>query len=1078
MLRVLYRFVLLLSLLLPISLNAAKYNAFGLKFYTIETEHFRIHYHQGLEHVIRRVATQCENLYAIYRNTYGLTLPDKTDFVVIDGDVSNGWAFANTNTITIWTHDFDFNLRGSHDWFEDVITHEYAHIVSIQTGLKLPPYIPEFRLGFFSHPNEPRRVEVFQSISGNILPPWFTEGIAQYSSSAHGTDSWDSHRDMILRTLTLSGNLLSWDHMQVFAGRGDDYEKTYNHGFSMVKYIVDKYGEDKLVALLRESDKLLRMDFDAAMKAVFGKSGRAFYKEWRQYLEKRYRKQLDTIGTQVYGRKLNKDGYENYWPKFSSDGSKVYFLSNGKNDYRFKQLYQVQLNDTIDPKKRISRISSIHSPFDIDPKSGKICYIFSDPKKSVLPAHLGGLVTSDLFTDTLPSDKKVFSFFPKKTDKQLTERQSIFSASYSPNGDRLVCAKRSVDKFYLAITDTAGKNFSLVYPPENRPDMELGFIYSTDWAPDGKSIVFSFFDRDNRKIALYDTAQHTCDVICDTDHDERDPAFSPDGRYLYFSSDRTGIFNIYRYSFDDGSLQKITNVSGGAFAPSVSPDGKKFVYAGYDRNGYGIYLMDSITVIESNNVPSGIVNRGKLPEINYTTAISEAKPYSYKPRQFLFVPTILTEQVVSSSNDVNSGVSTFKAGCIFNILDPLTLSDLGNEIGGFFFMQPGQLFTFFNPDEQGISIKSNYDLGLYGITHMLPLTVSGDFMLRGIAGKDWYFNETEGEMENLRYRLDLKNTNLQISHFIDGDYSYGGMPKNQLALHLLGGYNRYDVNLLLPPVFNYNLAKGFRVGTMGTFSTVVVEPTRHISPRGIVAKLQYDLWDQNSLKEENSFDWSSQTPKERYDTYLFHQVTGHAKIGMGAPWYRKHTFHADLKGVWMDVLKQDTTFPSYFLPGAWLPGYSYYYRDTRTVQTEANPESKQSYDTLLITGEAILQGELSYRFPLSPKLIDKKLGPFYFERVYGALNLNFGAGWDNPEDFFNYNRDDWLLAYGCEVRLEAITFNAYPLAVKVRWDYGADRPAPIGGHRFTLSIGYDFDNWGIVLVPDYRQSSLWKKGLL
>ena len=128
-------------------LHAAKYNAFGLKFYTSETEHFRIHYHDGLEHLIPRVAAQCEKLYSIYSTTYGLVLPDKTDFVVIDGDISNGWAFANTNTITIWTHDFDFNLRGSHDWFEDVITHEYAHIVSIQTGLKFPSFIPELRLG-------------------------------------------------------------------------------------------------------------------------------------------------------------------------------------------------------------------------------------------------------------------------------------------------------------------------------------------------------------------------------------------------------------------------------------------------------------------------------------------------------------------------------------------------------------------------------------------------------------------------------------------------------------------------------------------------------------------------------------------------------------------------------------------------------------------------------------------------------------------------------------------------------------------------------------------------------------------
>ena len=86
-------------------------------------------------------------------------------------------------------------------------------------------------------------------LPSDILPPWFSEGIAQYESSRHGSDRWDSHRDMILRTLTLSHKLLTWDHMQVFAGKGDDFEKTYNHGFSLVSYISKNYGYDKIVAM-------------------------------------------------------------------------------------------------------------------------------------------------------------------------------------------------------------------------------------------------------------------------------------------------------------------------------------------------------------------------------------------------------------------------------------------------------------------------------------------------------------------------------------------------------------------------------------------------------------------------------------------------------------------------------------------------------------------------------------------------------------------------------------------------------------------------------------------------------------
>jgi len=1074
-----FRVVLIAIILMvpAISLHAAKYNAYGLKFFTVETDHFRIHYHKGLEHLIPRVGNQCEKLYAIYRTTYGLTLPSKTDFVVIDGDISNGWAFANTNTITIWTHDFDFNLRGSHDWFEDVITHEYAHIVSIQTGLKLPANIPEVRLGFFSHPNEKKRTEVFQSLASDILPHWFTEGIAQYSSSIHGTDSWDSHRDMILRSLVLSGKVLSWDNMQVFSGKGDSFEKTYNHGFSMVKYIAETYGIDKVIALLRESNKVSRMDFDGSMKAVFGISARAFYTEWKKHLYEQYKTQLDSIGKQVYGKKINKDGYENFWPRFSADDSKVYFLSNGKNDYGFKRLYTASLSDTVKEDERIKPVAGVRSFYDLHPQSGKLCFTSPHSKKSMLPAHLGGVVSSDLFTDTIPPDKKKFSLFPKKTEKQITIQKGVFSAAFSPDGNRLACAKRSVDKFYLAIADTSGKKFTNVYPPAKEQGLAIDFIYSVDWSSDGKSIAFSYFDRHDRNIAIYDTSSKTCRIVCNTPSDERDPAFSPDGRYLYFSSDRSGIFNIYRYEFATQRMEQITNVTGGAFAPSLSAKGNRLVYAGYDAGGYSIYLLDSIASLRDTLFTNGIVERPSRTAPTYSVSIGQSQPYSYLPKQYLIVPTILAEQTVSQSDNVNAGVSALKIGAIFNLLEPLTLSNLGNELGGYFFLQPQHLLSFVNFHHRGINIASNYDLGIFGSTRLFPLTLSGEFMQRGIAGEDWFYDETEKAMTKLPYRLDLQSTNLQLSHFIDGEYENGSVPRNQLAVHLLAGMNRYDVNLLLVDydmVFQYNLSKGYRIGTMGTYSSAVINPDMNISPLGTIAKLQYDFWNQYALNEENSFNSSLQ---ERYNRFFFHQVTGHAKMGAGIPWAKRHALHADLQGRYLQVLKQDTTFPSYYLPGAWVPGYSYYYRDSVIVQGDANESSKHVFDTLTVTGRAVINGELSYRFPISPKFIDKKIWFLYLERMFGAVNVNFGAGWNDPLDFFNFNRDDYLLAYGLEARLEAISFNSYPFAMKFRWDYGADRIAPIGGHKFTFSLGYDFDNWGMILSPDYEKSSLRVKGL-
>ena len=51
------------------------------------------------------------------------------------------------------------------------------------------------------------------------------------------------------------------------------------------------------------------------------------------------------------------------------------------------------------------------------------------------------------------------------------------------------------------------------------------------------------------------------------------PSFSPDGRFVVFSSDRTGIYNLFAYELATERLYQVTNLVSGAFQPTVSPDG-------------------------------------------------------------------------------------------------------------------------------------------------------------------------------------------------------------------------------------------------------------------------------------------------------------------------------------------------------------------------------------------------------------------------------------------------------------------------------------------------------------------------
>ena len=60
------------------------------------------------------------------------------------------------------------------------------------------------------------------------------------------------------------------------------------------------------------------------------------------------------------------------------------------------------------------------------------------------------------------------------------------------------------------------------------------------------------------------------------------PAFSPDGRYVYFRSDRSGKTNLYRILAEGGEAEMLTDVKGSIGEYEVSPDGRTVAYTGYE----------------------------------------------------------------------------------------------------------------------------------------------------------------------------------------------------------------------------------------------------------------------------------------------------------------------------------------------------------------------------------------------------------------------------------------------------------------------------------------------------------------
>jgi TolB protein len=72
-----------------------------------------------------------------------------------------------------------------------------------------------------------------------------------------------------------------------------------------------------------------------------------------------------------------------------------------------------------------------------------------------------------------------------------------------------------------------------------------------------------------------------------------EPAISPDGRTVAFSSDRSGKPMIYTMDINGNNPKRLTFAGVYNSSPSWSPDGKRIAFAGYDQGHFDIFTIDA-----------------------------------------------------------------------------------------------------------------------------------------------------------------------------------------------------------------------------------------------------------------------------------------------------------------------------------------------------------------------------------------------------------------------------------------------------------------------------------------------------
>ena len=545
-----------------------------------------------LENLMRHYPTFVKRIAPIH-----VVVDDQADFL------GNAFAVYSANYIHFWTNPIDWELRGTSDWVRNTFVHELVHIVSLKAAHQGWPF--QFAFMNTTRANENPDFSFTLGLYHLAVSSGFAEGIAQWEAAKYGDERWDTHRDMLLRMATLENDLLSLADMGYLGGKKQFYgEMVYNQGYAMLNYIGDRFGPETVRQIFEEKPTV---NFNSSLKKATGVSARQLYADWVTHLKNGYAALADSVQTagERAGELLIDNGSLNYHPVYSPKGDKVAFISNEDSDYFITKLMVMDL-DT----RKIKKIADgVDNRFAWTADGEKILYI-----KAVGARW-------DIFT---------YDFNTKK-ELRTTVGLRGKDPALSPDGKQVAFVSIKDGTSNLGLVNIDGTDVRML---TNNNDATQ--YYGPKWSPDGKQILFSIFrsghDRDIAIInadatprpktkgrrpvdavkettqldslqqALADSLKAFPDSLAFANNagfkalvhsraDERDPAWLPDGSGFVFSSDRTGIFNLYHHDLATGQQRQITNVIGGAFVPAISSDGNDIVYAGYRAANYSIYRI-------------------------------------------------------------------------------------------------------------------------------------------------------------------------------------------------------------------------------------------------------------------------------------------------------------------------------------------------------------------------------------------------------------------------------------------------------------------------------------------------------
>jgi hypothetical protein len=560
------KFTFCLSLvLLSFSLSAQETATFNtnptsLKWYQVNTEHFRILYPTGFDQQAQRMANTLERIHGPEARTMGVR-PKKISVILQNqSSISNGFVtLAPRRSEFFAMPSQNYNFLGTNDWLDLLASHEYRHVVQYQRSIT----------GFNKLIYTLFGQQALSAMSFVTVPQWFWEGdaVATETAFTHSGRGRIPNFDLLFRTNFQEGRVFNYSKQ---------YLRSYKHnipdhyvlGYHMISYLRKKTGDPEIwdkIARRSWSVPFIPFRFSSSIRKETGLYVNDLFKVMAVDLQKEWTEKTSQLKLTEFER-VNPRTTKTYTdysnPQVLEDGT-VIAMKSGIGD--IAQLVVLSENGK---EKKFFTPGQINASGMLSASKYRIVwneYRF-DPRWQVRTYSV----------------VRAYDFENRKA-KNITKKSRYAAAALSPDGNYVATVETNTQyKTRLRVLEyTTGLISKQFENPSN------DFISMPRFSTDGKSIIAIRTTGHKKTISKFEIATSQIeDLIPFTEENIGHPV--PYENFVLYNSPISGIDNIYAVDTKTGKRFQITNSKYGAYNPALSTDGKTIYYNEQTKDGMDV----------------------------------------------------------------------------------------------------------------------------------------------------------------------------------------------------------------------------------------------------------------------------------------------------------------------------------------------------------------------------------------------------------------------------------------------------------------------------------------------------------